>query len=1154
MTISTGYGQQPDVRFRIPITLKDSSGSVTTKTGYFGVHPSATYCADPILTGFTDHWFEKEPTPVFVGHDSVRELTSWPPCSFAQEVRIGNTRASTCSDMGPTGIGNRDANIHVFNDTLQIDTFLVRFCVDLSVLPAPQIFSWPSATALQKYCDSMFFGYKVSDGGVVTKKRVNMFTQSRFVYDPATDPDGAFTKDTIYMYHPKKPPLPPDTVHGIKPLNSDTSYSITDSLKWQAAAGAFGYKVQLSTDRNFQNILFTDSTANTFELLSGRVIQYTRYYWRVIAFSPFGVSYYRFPADSFRTVLLTPSAPSLIFPAKGQTNIANPPRFRWFRVPFAPGTASYQVRVSSSSSFPLPLLADTTLTDTSVIFPFSFFDCDTVYWKVRATNPSGTGPDSISFFRVNYGIPGTVSLVLPADNATNLSAASLFLTWTGHDTCTDGYRVQVTKDTLSATFVSNSQTVTPSFTQTGLSALTTYFWHVRAENPIKQSVYSPWRSFTTGLVPPGVPTRVAPPNASTIGGTATTLVWNKPSNFPSSYKVEWDTSSSFNSSKREVDSSLTDTTKNIAGLLGCTTYYWHVLAKNDSGSSAYSTVGNFRVPTTKPDAPKLESPADNAQKQPQSVTLTWSPAGTCPTTKFFVTVTDTLGAIQLQDSLAGTSIVVAVPKIDTKYLWSVYASNAGGVSSTSTRSFRTAAILPPPQAQLISPPNGSGGIFLTPTLVWDSTDRAKTWKLEVAYDSNFIQLVVKDSSLTKRSRQIGPLLNTTAYFWRVTARNDSGYGPKSDVWKFFTLGPPIAPTQFRPSFGEDGVAPLASFVWSMPDGATSFHLQISRDSAFTNTVYNDSTLTLTTWTISQVLEGYKLYYWRVRAKNSAGFGLFSPRWSFRTNWVGPADWTLPLAFAETGPARDTIYFGIHPSATYRIDPSLGEFELPQSTPGFFDVRFLDSPLRPGLLGEGVRVNFHPFKDYHQIDTFRVNFQPGVGTYPMKVSWIKHLILGVCDSMVIVDEFNGIAVPRKRMDLNTEVTVASSAVSTLLIFEYGAHPLGVRDPKKPTQIPRGFVLEQNYPNPFNPSTSIQFSTETRAEIHVAIYDVLGNEIARLADGVYSPGVISVVWDGRNDRGYQMPSGVYYVRMIAASQSPEDNGSTSFSTVRKMLMLK
>ena len=89
------------------------------------------------------------------------------------------------------------------------------------------------------------------------------------------------------------------------------------------------------------------------------------------------------------------------------------------------------------------------------------------------------------------------------------------------------------------------------------------------------------------------------------------------------------------------------------------------------------------------------------------------------------------------------------------------------------------------------------------------------------------------------------------------------------------------------------------------------------------------------------------------------------------------------------------------------------------------------------------------------------------------------------------------------------------------------------------IPAAFGLAQNYPNPFNPSTTVEFSLTERTDVSLAVYSVLGREVATLARGPREAGVYRVTFDA-----VHLPSGVYFYRLIAGS----------FSQVRKMTLVK
>ena len=217
------------------------------------------------------------------------------------------------------------------------------------------------------------------------------------------------------------------------------------------------------------------------------------------------------------------------------------------------------------------------------------------------------------------------------------------------------------------------------------------------------------------------------------------------------------------------------------------------------------------------------------------------------------------------------------------------------------------------------------------------------------------------------------------------------------------------------------------------------------------------------------LQSHLRYFWRVQAKNSVGTGGWSPVFNFRTSFIGVANWLMPLAIRETGQARDTVYLGLHPDASCGIEAWLGEYELPPPPfPGTFDARFI-TPGNPSCdLGEGLRVNLLPFVTYSQVDTYRVRFQPGTGSYPITFSWDRNFISTVCDSMIVKDEFGGSTV-FARMDQTDNVAVTNSSVTSLLFIKHGAFPL-INDVRPPApRTPSGYSLSQNYPNPFNPTT-------------------------------------------------------------------------------------
>ena len=101
------------------------------------------------------------------------------------------------------------------------------------------------------------------------------------------------------------------------------------------------------------------------------------------------------------------------------------------------------------------------------------------------------------------------------------------------------------------------------------------------------------------------------------------------------------------------------------------------------------------------------------------------------------------------------------------------------------------------------------------------------------------------------------------------------------------------------------------------------------------------------------------------------------------------------------------------------------------------------------------------------------------------------------------------------------------------------------PVQTVTVPRATTsLEQNSPNPFNPGTTIHFSLAARERAQLDIYSADGRLVRRLLDATRNPGSYQVNWDGRDDRGATVTSGVYFYRLTAGK----------FSDSRRMVLLK
>jgi hypothetical protein len=114
---------------------------------------------------------------------------------------------------------------------------------------------------------------------------------------------------------------------------------------------------------------------------------------------------------------------------------------------------------------------------------------------------------------------------------------------------------------------------------------------------------------------------------------------------------------------------------------------------------------------------------------------------------------------------------------------------------------------------------------------------------------------------------------------------------------------------------------------------------------------------------------------------------------------------------------------------------------------------------------------------------------------------------------------------------------------VLDYILGATPTDVGDDGSVIRPDRP-GLELNYPNPFNAQTSIRYTVETKQHVTLQIYNLLGQRVVTLVNGVIAPGSHEVKWNGRDELRQEVGSGVYFYRLELADHTE----------TRKMLLLK
>ena len=370
------------------------------------------------------------------------------------------------------------------------------------------------------------------------------------------------------------------------------SYSRID-LTWQDNSDdETGFKIERKTGSGSYSQIATVG-ANVTSYSSSGLGANTTYYYRVRAYKGTLNSDYCEEASA-TTLPPPPSAPVLKSPASRSTVPTLTPRLEWNA---SSGAVSYGIQVATSSSFTSVVVNVTGITDLfRDIEPGILKWNTTYYWRVNAANSynSTSGWSSSRYFKTAVGPPPTA----PSDLiASPVSSSRIDLTWQDSSDDETGFKIERKTGSGSYSQIATVGANITSYSNSGLSASTTYYYRVRAYKGTLNSDYCGEASTTTLPPPPSAPTLKSPASGSTVPTLTPRLEWNASSGAVS-YGIQVATSSSFTNVVVN-ETGITDLFYDVLGgtLNWNTIYYWRVNAVNSYNStSSWSSYRYFRTP------------------------------------------------------------------------------------------------------------------------------------------------------------------------------------------------------------------------------------------------------------------------------------------------------------------------------------------------------------------------------------------------------------------------------------------------------------------------------------------------------------------------------------------------------------------------------
>ncbi len=394
------------------------------------------------------------------------------------------------------------------------------------------------------------------------------------------------------------------------------------------------------------------------------------------------------------------------------------------------------------------------------------------------------------------------------------------------------------------------------------------------------------------------------------------------------------------------------------------------------------------------------------------------------------------------------------------------------------------------------------------SLIWNSATGAVTYGVEFATDSSFSVIVKRDTTVTGTSFYLDSLLLNTKYFWRVRSKSAEGTGSFSPTFRFTTWASvPLGPLPVNLG-NAAGFSILAySEITSVTASAITGNVGVSPAAgAFLGLTQTQVTGTMYT----------------VDATGPAG-SVVSP--SFLTQATGDLTIAYNDAAGRTvspvGLAGNlggqTLYAGLYKSSG-TLEISAGDLTLDangnSNSVWIFQIAssFNMTSGRQVFLTNGAKAS-------------NIFWQVGTAATFGTTSVMKGTIMAGTQ----VTMATGATLEGRALALTANVTLQQNTITI---------------PSATTSVGIGrssmsFDLLQNFPNPFNPETTISFDLPMSGHVHLAVYDLLGREVAIVVDGLKSQGRYEEKFSA-----VDISSGVYFYQLTSGGQR----------AIRKMTILK
>lgn len=976
-------------------------------------------------------------------------------------------------------------------------------------------------------------------------------------------PGPKITVGDVWSFHTVTVNPPPFAPYNPVPADNASNVALSTTLHWAAGdpeSQPLEYDVYVG---NVPNPPFKAHT--TVPQLPVSFTTFEQFFWRVVVIDSEGASTSG-PTWTYSTGSnQAPSIPLLVNPANGST--ASPDGgvvLAWFATDPQNQALNYDVYIDTT---PSPAFFQNT---SESQLNYAAASNTKYYWKVVARDTDGnTRISPVWDFTTNDNhAPQAPVNPTPADLATDVNRTPT-LTWEGSDSDGDSLTYRVYFGT-SSNPPSAATVAVPQWSPPGaLLAGTNYYWKIVARDPQLEMTPGPvWRFTThTSNLPPVAPSNPDPPDAGT-SLTLVTLRWeaSDPEGFPLNYDVHFGTTPSPPLVVNTVENSWS-----ISNLLQSTTYYWRIVAHDVDGNATTGPLWRFHTRDILTTNPTLGIYADASGTScalsdvgagqrnvyvivdgPETYTgcRFWAPKPPCfhATWLYDSTPYLTIGDSQTDVSIGfgqcepGPLVVMTIAYMssgDTPGCchFPLLAPPVIGNLLVTNCSF--GEIVPENQPVLgISsdgscPPCALEG-FLRVAETADTCRTQTPHTMTVDLDMSPSSAGVNDGgihvhyspSLTFVSCERGPLTQNWTTFdsqetggvVSITAVADPGYDPKSSgvfARLTFTTDCCTWSTPAKVSLSD----PAGDFI-----ALNLFDRQLTCVYPPDGDVNADGQVTVAD--AQCALETY-LYAPALPPDGCAGPGAAQRADVDCSSAPTPADaycifrhWLdQSCSFCSGGASTALRTAGPAPRLSLRALRENDDVVVVLQVSGVPSVGALGFEIKYPDNFELVRIEPSRKDIFAALQTRIVT--PGrvrVGAYANGAP------VPIGDGDMLAIRLHGNASPGEhRVSLDKFVDDLGGAETVSISLDEAAAPV-------PSQV----VLHQNSPNPFNPETSIRFELPQAMRVRLAIYDVHGRLVRQLLDEHRDAGASNVEWNGTDDRGATVATGVYFYVLDAGGK--------------------